>query len=482
MFDVLRRFLSTRFLLTDDMAAPEDIRADVEAGIPFRGTNLWVLIFAILVASVGLNVNSTAVIIGAMLISPLMGPIVGIGFGAATTEVELIQRGTKSLLTASMLSLLVSALYFRLTPLTDAGSELLARTTPTTWDVLIALFGGAAGAVALTRKDHSNAIPGVAIATALMPPLCTAGYGLATAHWAYLFGALYLFSINCVFIALATFLVCRVLPLPRHAFDTDRRARRVKFTIWTVALLTAAPSVYLAVGIVRNGTFTHNAQRFVDEQLNLPGTFVVTSRIIPPQRSINVLLAGQPLSRTQLRNARARLARYRLARVALTVRQGLARLSRYPDPAQQRARRRTQPPANDGGLPVAPGPIAAAAGPPRQCRYRPAAAHSLVARGAGRAPQRGPAKPEPAGPPGHRLAPGRYHRAGVAAHPPPDAGVGAAAPGHLAAPASRRPAAGAPVSRAVACGPGPHLEWPPPVGRPEIAAQLGHGSPPPRIN
>ncbi|WP_210516056.1 DUF389 domain-containing protein [Hymenobacter terricola] len=326
MLDVLRRFLHARFLLTDDMADPAEIQADVEAGVPFRGTNLWVLIFAILVASVGLNVNSTAVIIGAMLISPLMGPIVGIGYGAATLELGLIERGLKSLLTASVFSLLVSALYFRLTPLTDAGSELLARTTPTTWDVLIALFGGAAGAVALTRKGHSNAVPGVAIATALMPPLCTAGYGLATAHWSFLFGALYLFSINCVFIALATFLVCRVLPLTRHTFDTDRRARRVRLIIWAVALLTAAPSVYLAIGIVRDGTFTHNAQRFVEEQLNLPGTYVVTSRILPQAHSLNVLLAGQRLTDAQLLKARTQLPRYRLAGAVLTVRQGLARL------------------------------------------------------------------------------------------------------------------------------------------------------------
>ena len=152
MLDVLRRFLHTRFLLTDDMADPAEIQADVEAGVPFRGTNLWVLIFAILVASVGLNVNSTAVIIGAMLISPLMGPIVGGGYGAATLKLSLIRRGLKSLFTASVFSLLVSAIYFKLTPLTDAGSELLARITPTTWDVLIALFGGAAGAVALPEK------------------------------------------------------------------------------------------------------------------------------------------------------------------------------------------------------------------------------------------------------------------------------------------------------------------------------------------
>jgi uncharacterized hydrophobic protein (TIGR00271 family) len=326
MFDVLIRFLHIRFLLTDDMADPAEIQADVEAGIAFRGTNLWVLIFAILVASVGLNVNSTAVIIGAMLISPLMGPIVGMGYGAATLELGLIQRGLKSLLTASVFSLLVSALYFRLTPLTDAGSELLSRTQPSTWDVLVALFGGAAGAVALTRKGHTNAVPGVAIATALMPPLCTAGYGLATAHWSFLFGALYLFSINCVFIALSTFLVCRVLPLPKHTFVSVKRARRVQHAIWAVALLTAAPSVYLAVGIVRDGTFTHNAQRFVDEQLNLPGTFVVTSRILPRPRTLNVLLAGQRLTPALLQKARTQLPRYRLEGAELTVRQGLARL------------------------------------------------------------------------------------------------------------------------------------------------------------
>ena len=326
MLENIFHFLRSRFLLTDDMAEPAEIRADVEAGIPFRGTNLWVLFFAILVASVGLNVNSTAVIIGAMLISPLMGPIVGIGYGAATLELALIRRGLKSLLTATILSLAVSALYFKLTPLTDAGSELLARTQPSTWDVLIALFGGAAGAVGLTRREHSNVIPGVAIATALMPPLCTAGYGLATAHWDYFGGALYLFSINCVFISVATFLVIQLLPLPNYAYEDVDRARRVRLTIWVLALLTAAPSVYLAVGIVRNGTFMHNAQRFVDEQLNLPGTYVVTSRIVPSDRTINVLLAGQRLTRAQLQAARVRLPDYHLPKGLLTVRQGLARL------------------------------------------------------------------------------------------------------------------------------------------------------------
>jgi len=154
-----------------------------------------------------------------MLISPLMGPIVGVGFGAATSDAGLVRRGLKNLGIAAGLSVLVSALYFRFTPLTDAGSELLARTSPTTWDVAIALFGGAAGAIGLTQREVSNVVPGVSITTALMPPLCTAGYGLATAHWTFLAGALYLFCINAAFISLAMFLVARILPAHQRAAD-----------------------------------------------------------------------------------------------------------------------------------------------------------------------------------------------------------------------------------------------------------------------
>ncbi|WP_187632203.1 DUF389 domain-containing protein [Hymenobacter lutimineralis] len=320
------RWLRTRFDLAHDMADPAEIVADVEAGIAFKGTNLWVLFFAILVASVGLNVNSTAVIIGAMLISPLMGPIVGVGFGAATSDVDLVRRGLKNLGIAAGLSVLVSALYFCFTPLTDAGSELLARTTPTTWDVAIALFGGAAGAIGFTRREVSNVVPGVSIATALMPPLCTAGYGLATAHWAFMAGALYLFCINAAFISLAMFLVARILPLPQHNFIDPQHARRAKLMFWAVALLTAVPSVYLAAGIVRRTTFEHNAQRFVDEELNLPGAYVITRRIEYDQRAINVLLTGRVLTPAQLRAVRARLDTYHLSRAQLIVRQGLAQL------------------------------------------------------------------------------------------------------------------------------------------------------------
>ncbi|RFP66314.1 DUF389 domain-containing protein [Hymenobacter lapidiphilus] len=326
MIFVLLRWLRRRFDLTQDMGTPADIVQEVEEGLVFRGTNLWVLMFAILVASVGLNVNSTAVVIGAMLISPLMGPIVGIGFGAATVRVEIIQRGLSNLLLATVISLMVSATYFRLTPLTDAGTELLGRTVPTTWDVLIALFGGAAGAVALTRREKSNVLPGVAIATALMPPLCTAGYGLAMGEWSYMFGALYLFFINCVFIVLATLLVVKILPIPRATFTDSARARRVQLMVWGIALLTAAPSVYLAARIVRRTVFTHNAQRFVEEQFNLTNSYIVTRRLSPETSTINILLAGQTLSPEQLRALYARLPAYSLPDARLIVRQGLGRL------------------------------------------------------------------------------------------------------------------------------------------------------------
>ena len=183
--------------------------------------------FAIAIASVGLNGNSTAVIIGWMLISPLMGPIIGAGYGVGVQDSQLVRLALRNLAVLTGISLTVSTLYFALTPLEDAQSELLARTSPTLWDVLIAFFGGAAGMVGLARKEKSTLIPGVAIATALMPPLCTAGYGLATAQPHFAIGAFYLFTINGVFIAVATLLFTRYLRLPVHAFADAAEQRRV---------------------------------------------------------------------------------------------------------------------------------------------------------------------------------------------------------------------------------------------------------------
>ena len=218
---IKRRFIS-RFDLRHDQANSAEIDYTFRSGVEFRGTNLWVLIFAILVASIGLNVNSTAVVIGAMLISPLMGPIMALGYGAGINDSALMKKSIFNLGLAAVLSLIASTLYFLISPLSQAHSELLARTTPTIWDVLIALFGGLAGVIGVTRKVKSNLIPGVAIATALMPPLCTAGYGLAVGNWQFFIGAFYLFTINCVFIAIATLMMIRLMGLPSVKILEDK--------------------------------------------------------------------------------------------------------------------------------------------------------------------------------------------------------------------------------------------------------------------
>ena len=204
-FDSLRRFLRDRFDLGEDSALQDEVVDNICRGVDFRGTNLWVLIFATFVASLGLNVNSTAVIIGAMLISPLMGPIMGMGLSVGINDFDLLKRSVRNFGFMVLVSILTSTLYFVVSPLSGAQSDLLARTVPTTYDVLIAFFGGLAGIVAQSRRDRtSTVIPGVAIATALMPPLCTAGYGLATLQLNYFLGAFYLFFINTVFIAIAS--------------------------------------------------------------------------------------------------------------------------------------------------------------------------------------------------------------------------------------------------------------------------------------
>ena len=221
---------------------------EIKKGIVFKGANLWILIFAIIVCSVGLNVNSTAVIIGAMLyLSLLMGPIMGVGLGIGIYDFELIIKALKNLGIAIVISVHTSALYFWASPLNDAQSELLARTSPNLWDVFIAMFGGLAGIVAGSRKEKTNAIPGVAIATALMPPLCTAGYGLGTDSGFISLGAIYLFFINSVFISLSTYMIVRALRYSKKEFVDPDREKRVKRYIGLLVFLIIIPSALTAL-------------------------------------------------------------------------------------------------------------------------------------------------------------------------------------------------------------------------------------------
>lgn len=324
LFRYLRIFLKDRFNLEEDKASENATIEEIKKGVVFRGANLWILIFAIMVASVGLNVNSPAVIIGAMLISPLMGPIMGIGLGVGINDFELIVKALRNLGIAAGISVLTSALYFWISPLNDAQSELLARTTPTLWDVLIALFGGLSGIVAGSRKEKSNAIPGVAIATALMPPLCTAGFGLATGQWNYFFGAFYLFFINSVFISFSTYLIVRLLRYkPKEFVDPDRE-KKVKRYIYILVFLTIIPSVYTGYNVVKRSIFEQNANSFVSQELRFDNCQVISKHYYfeKDQNRIEVTLFGQPVLPEDIDRARAKLVDYHLGNANLLVRQG----------------------------------------------------------------------------------------------------------------------------------------------------------------
>lgn len=317
----LKEYLDLRKDKDDELATVESIRKGVE----FKGANLWILIFAIFMASLGLNVNSTAVIIGAMLISPLMGPIMGVGLSVGLNDFELMKRSLKSFLITTLFSVTTATIFFIVSPVAEGQSELLARTSPTIYDVFIALMGGLAGVVALSTKEKGNVIPGVAIATALMPPLCTAGYGLATGNLIYFLGAFYLYFINSVFISLATFIGVRVMHFQRKAFVDKNREKKVRKYIVLIALLTMCPAVYLTVGIIQDTFFESSANKFINEQLAFDNTQVLDKKIqhTANGHEIRVVLIGEEVPEASIAIARSKMADYKLEDTKLVVMQGM---------------------------------------------------------------------------------------------------------------------------------------------------------------
>ncbi len=319
------RFLRDKFNLDEDKAIQSEVVENISRGVEFRGTNLWVLIFATFVASLGLNVNSAAVIIGAMLISPLMGPIMGIGLSLGINNFELMKRSLRNFGFMIAVSIITSTVYFVVSPLSTAQSELLARTMPTTYDVLIAFFGGLAGMVAQSRKDRtSTVIPGVAIATALMPPLCTAGFGLATGQFNYFIGAFYLFFINTVFIAIATYVIVRFLKYDKKVFLDKQREKRVRQSMIAIVIITLVPSVILGYRIVQRTVFEANADRYVSSVFKFRNTQIIDYNKIYKDTSghsvIDLLVIGEPLSQDVIENVRAQMPSYGLMKTRLYVR------------------------------------------------------------------------------------------------------------------------------------------------------------------
>lgn len=318
--------LLRNFRLGKEKEEFETVALNIEKGIALKGTNLWILVFAILIASLGLNVNSTAVIIGAMLVSPLMGPIIGLGFGMAVNDLSLLKNSLFAFIFSAGIGLATSTIYFSLSPLNDAHSEILSRTAPNIYDVLIAFFGGLAGMLATSSKLKGNVIPGVAIATALMPPLCTAGYGLATLNLEFFFGAFYLFLINSVFIALATLLTTRFLKFPyKHLRDaiSEKKAKQV---VWAVVLVTFIPSLYFGYDMIQKNKFLDNANRFIEAEANFNNDYILQKNIDAKHKTISLVFGGAPIDDKQIEGLKARLYKYGLDKSTLDIKQGFAYL------------------------------------------------------------------------------------------------------------------------------------------------------------
>lgn len=318
-----RTFLKEYFTIPRSEEQELDAVADIRKGVNFRGSTLWILICAIFIASLGLNVNSTAVIIGAMLISPLMGPIIGMGYSIGTYDFELLKRSFFNFAVATIISILTATLYFAVTPLDTAQSEILARTSPTFYDICIALVGGIAGVIAIGAREKGNVVPGVAIATALMPPLCTAGFGFATGNIKYAAGALFLFFINVVFIGTATYLGVVLMGFKKQT-NLDRKHRNKLYAcIIAIVLIAFCPAVFMTVNIVRQTLYEKAAGSFIESEFSgLDNSIVIDESVSYKDRTIRIVLLGAGISESEEMIFRTHLENYGLKDTRLSIVQG----------------------------------------------------------------------------------------------------------------------------------------------------------------
>ena len=321
----LKRFLINLFDIRGDMMSYEDIDAMMEENTDIHGSNMWILMMAIMIASIGLNVNSTAVIIGAMLISPLMSGILTMGYSLAVRDLKLMRRALLSFGVQMVISLITSSIYFSISPLGEPTAEMIARTSPTIWDVLIALFGGIAGIIGNTRQKKSNVIPGVAIATALMPPLCTAGYGIATMQAKFLLGAFYLFFINTLFIALSAALVTVLLGVPAHQSMDERRQKRINRIVAVITVVTVIPSLLIGAYTVYSSYIENQISDYLKEEFVFSDTQLVQSSYDQSAKMISVSLVGTPIDQETISFLEREMEKYDLEEYTLHVTQNTVR-------------------------------------------------------------------------------------------------------------------------------------------------------------
>ena len=302
----------------DTAAAERSIRNNID----FKGPNAWILAVAVIIASVGLNVNSIPVVIGAMLISPLMGPIFGLGLGLGVSDIQLMKSSGKNLLVMVSISLAVAFLYFIITPLSLSNpTELLARTSPTFYDVLIALFGGFAGILEQCRKDKGTVFSGVAIATALMPPLCTAGYGLACGEIYYFLGALYLFVINCTFIMLATYVGVKYFSFRPMEYLDEAIGKRTKRLTTALIIIFIIPSIWSAVLLIQQNNFDVNASTFAEHRNSYGKSILYDYKIDHKDNTtLTLFFTGEPLSERDKDELYSVAAEYEIGKEQILIR------------------------------------------------------------------------------------------------------------------------------------------------------------------
>ncbi|MDE6337017.1 MAG: TIGR00341 family protein [Muribaculaceae bacterium] len=313
--------------MAEDLEPQLKAEQTIRSGVSFKGSQLLVLIFAIFIASLGLNTNSVPVIIGAMLISPLMGPIIGMGLGIGIEDYDLLKRGLKNIIMAIIGSLAASAIYFVISPQYEGSSQLLARTSPSIYDVFVALFGGGAGIVSICCRNKGQVMPGVAIATSLMPPLCTAGYGIATWQSHFFFGALYLFFTNMVFILFASLLGVKLMKYKKIIRQGSQRNRKIQNVVYTIVFATIGVSCYLTYGMIRKSIFMASAVHFVETEMVFPNTQVLnhSEYIDKGKRYIDVTLIGAALPKDSLQLAMlAKLDSVGLGGTVLNIKQGFS--------------------------------------------------------------------------------------------------------------------------------------------------------------
>ena len=321
MLPTVKQTLLDSFNLRMDLASPKEIQENIEAGAKVKGTNMCILILAILIASIGLNMNSTAVIIGAMLISPLMGGIQAIGYGIAVNDLNASKKAAVGLAFQVVICILTSTVYFSLSPISDAHSEILARTSPSIWDVLIAICGGLAGIIGMTRKEKSNVIPGVAIATALMPPLCTAGFGLATHNFSFFLGAMYLFFINSFFICLSAIIILKIIKLPCKQFIDEKAKHKLYMKITAIAVITVIPSIILAVQLITNSIESSGIEKFIRGEFQDSDTQIVQMQVDREDHVLEIALLGKQLPDYEIQRLQRVMPQYGLEEYSLKITQ-----------------------------------------------------------------------------------------------------------------------------------------------------------------